>query len=137
MNWLFHEPPRDPNLRKVLREIEARSPLGENDALRQKILAAARPTFTRPRSPAPRWWDWISKWMPVAVPVGLAASLAAGLLVPAGGEITTRAGYNADVSADSTLVVAAFSEGSFGGQLAVHLVAPESGDWLFEQAVTQ
>jgi hypothetical protein len=137
MNWLFREPPHDPNLRKALREAEAGSPRGENDALRRRILAAARPTLTRLQSPAPRWWDWISRWMPVALPVGLAASLAAGLLLPAGGEITTLAGYNADVSADSTLVVAAFSEGSFGGQLAAHLVAPESGDWLFEQAVTQ
>jgi hypothetical protein len=74
--------------------------------------------------------------MPVALPVGLAASLAAGLLLPAGGEITTPAGYSADAGADSTLVIAAFSEASAGGQLAARLVAPE-GEWLFQEAVSR
>jgi hypothetical protein len=136
MNWVFHEPPHDRKLGAALRQIETAVPLGDSEALRQRIGAAARPKLAELRSPAPRWWEWISRWMPIAVPVGLAASLAAGLLVPASGEITL-AGYTADAGADSTLVIAAFSEMGVGGQLAGHLVAPESGDWLFEQALSQ
>jgi hypothetical protein len=75
--------------------------------------------------------------MPVAVPVGLAASLVAGVLLPRSGDITSLEAYPADAGSDSTLVLAAFSEPTSGGQLAAHLVAPESGDWLFEQALTQ
>ena len=137
MSWLFREPPHDPKLGAALRRIETTVPLGDSEPLRQRIGAAARPKLAELRSPAPRWWELISRWMPVAVPVGLAASLAAGLLVPASGEITTLAGYAADAGADSTLVIAAFSEVGIGGQLAAHLVAPESGDWLFEQALGQ
>jgi hypothetical protein len=137
MRWLFREPPHDPKLGAALRRIETAVPLGDGEPLRQRIGGAARPKLAELRSPAPRWWELISRWMPVAVPVGLAASLAAGLLVPASGEITALAGYTADAGADSTLVIAAFSEVGIGGQLAAHLVAPESGDWLFEQALSQ
>jgi hypothetical protein len=38
--------------------------------------------------------------------------------------------------ADSALVTAAFSD-QLGGELAVGLIAPESEEWLLEQAVTQ
>jgi hypothetical protein len=137
MSWLFREPPHDRKLGAALRQIEAAVPLGDSEPLRQRIGAAARPKLAELRSPAPRWWEWISRWMPVAVPVGLAASLAAGMLLPASGEITTLSGYTADAGADSTLMIAAFSEAGVGGQLAAHLVAPETGDWLFEQALSQ
>jgi hypothetical protein len=75
--------------------------------------------------------------MPVALPVGLAASLAAGLLLPDAEEVTSSSSYSMEVGADSTLVIAAFSEGSAAGEWAAHLLAPEGGDWLLEQAVSQ
>ena len=136
MSWLIREPQHDPQLAAALRQMEGHSPLPDAEPLRQRIMADARPRLSAFRSVPPRWWEWISRWMPMAVPVGLAASLAAALLVPAGGEITTPR-YTADAGADSTLMIAAFSEGSAGGQLTAHLVAPESGDWLLEQAVIQ
>lgn len=136
MNWLFREPPRDPRLAEALRRLEADSPAGDPTLLQRRILAAARPGLSGLRSSNPRWWEWISRWMPVAVPVGLAAALAAGFLVPGTNKVV-GSGYAADVGSDSTLVIAAFSEGSSGSQLDAYLMAPESGDWLFEQAVSQ
>jgi hypothetical protein len=75
--------------------------------------------------------------MPVAVPVGLAVSLAVSLLLPSTGDLVNVTSSGGDAGADSTLVIAAFSEASAGGELAAHLVAPAGSDWLFEQAVTQ
>jgi anti-sigma factor RsiW len=136
MSWLFQEPSRDPKLAAALRQLDDGSPR-DSEPLRQRILAAARPRLGELRSPTPRWWEWISPWLPVALPMGLAASLAAGLLVPAGTEISSDSSSAVEVGTDSTLVIAAFSEGSVRSQWAAHLVAPESGDWLFEQAITQ
>jgi hypothetical protein len=137
MSWLFREPSHDPALAAALRGLEAESPGGDTDGLRRRIVSAAAPKLRQLRSPAPRWWEWISRWMPVALPVGLAVSLAAGLLLPSAGDLVNVASSSADAGADSTLVIAAFSEASAGGELAAHLVAPASGDWLFEQAVSQ
>jgi hypothetical protein len=137
MSWLFREPPRDPALAAALRGLEAEPSNSDADVLRRRIVSAAAPTLRQLRSPAPRWWEWISQWMPVALPVGLAVSLAAGLLLPSGGDLVNVASSSTDAGADSTLVIAAFSEASTGGELAAHLVAPASGDWLFEQAVSQ
>jgi hypothetical protein len=137
MSALFGEPGRDPKLRAALRRIESASPVGDVEALHRRILAAARPKLAELGASAPRWWEWVSGWMRVAVPVGLAASLAAGLLVRGSNDITGAAASTSDLSPDSTLVLAAWSEPAAGGQLASHLIAPESNDWLLEQAVTR
>ena len=136
MNWLFREPQRDRRLGEALRQLEPHS--GRDDAkLRERIVDAALPQLAGLRSSSPRWWEWISRWVPVAVPVGLAASLAAALLVPEAQEISVAQTYAAEAAADSTLVLAAFSEEQAGTQIAAHLVAPEPGDWLLEEAVSQ
>lgn len=134
MSWLFGEPPRDPELGAALRNRETAT--RENlEPLRQRIIAAARPRLVGIRSPSPRWWEWISRWKPVAVPVGLAATLAAGLLVPAATDLTTLT--NTEVASDSTLVTAAFAESPAGAELAASLIAPGTADWLWQQAVAQ
>ena len=136
MKWLFQEPRRDPKLGDALRRLER--PSRQDDAeLRQRIVAAATPQLSGLRSPGRHWWEWVTRWMPVAIPLGLAASLAAGLILPAVEEVSPTTDYAVETSADSTLLAAAYSEESDAGQLAAHLVAPESGDWLFEQAVAQ
>ena len=137
MSRLYGEPRRDPELGAALRRIESASPMDDGEELRHRILSAARPRLLGLGTRAPHWWEWISGWMRVAVPVGLAASLAAGLFLPRSGEIATLASYTAEAGADSTLVLAAFSEPSAGGRLAAHLIAPESKDWLLEQALSQ
>lgn len=136
MKWLFREPPHDPRLSAALRQLE-RGSRREGAELRQRILTAAMPQLSAMRSSQARWWEWISRWMPVAVPLGLAASLLAGLILPETEEITPTSSYSAELVADSTLLAAAYSEGSGASQLAAHLVAPGEADWLLEEAVTQ
>lgn len=137
MSWLFREPGHDPELTAALSRLDAQPDPNRAEPLRQRIMAGARPRLAELRAPTPHWWEWISRWMPVAVPVGLAASLAVGVLLPRSGEVANFAAYTADAGADSTLVLAAFSERSAAGQLAIHLIAPEDNDWLLEQAVIQ
>jgi hypothetical protein len=136
MNWLFQEPRRDPELGDALRMLD-RPSLQDDADLRQRIVAAATPHLSALRSPGRHWWEWVTRWMPVAIPLGLAASLAAGLILPADEGVSPSTDYATETSADSTLLAAAYSEDSDAGQLAAHVVAPESGDWLFEQAVAQ
>ena len=134
MNWLFQEPPRDPKLGDALRKLER--PSRQDDAdLRQRIVTAATPHLSALRSPGRHWWEWVTRWMPVAIPLGLAASLAAALILPVDEEASPSTDYATETSADSTLLAAAYSEEPDAGELAAHVVAPESGDWLFEQAV--
>jgi hypothetical protein len=134
MNWLFREPQRNPRLGEALRQVERQSEL-DDAGLRQRIVDAAVPRLAVLRWSSPRWWEWISRWMPVAVPLGLAASLAAALLVPQAEDNLTAQTYTAEAAADSTLVLAAYSEEPGDMQIAAHLVAPEPGDWLLEEAV--
>jgi hypothetical protein len=136
MKWLFRDPAPDPRLGAAMRQVERRSRRDDTE-LRERILAAATPQLSALRSRQPRWWEWISRWMPVAVPLGLAALLIAGLILPKTEELTPRSSYSAEFVADSTLLSAAYSEGAGGSQLAAHLVAPGEGDWLLEEAVTQ
>jgi len=136
MRWLFREPERDRRLGEALRQLETSS-TRDDAQLRQQIMDAAAGRLTTLRSASPVWWEWISRWVPVALPVGLAASLAAVILVPQAEDISLTTGYTAEVAADSTLVAAAFSESPDGTQLASHLVAPEPGDWLLEEAVSR
>jgi hypothetical protein len=138
MNWVFREPQRDPNLGAALRQLEREGlPADDSTALQRRISAAAVPRLARLRSASPRWWEWISRWIPVAVPLGVSASLAAGLLATGVEDASSNNGYAVEVGADSTLVIAAFSEAGAGGEWAAHFVTPENGDWLLEQAVTQ
>jgi hypothetical protein len=138
MKWLFHEPERDPKLGAALRQLERESAVADDSThLQRRISAAAVPRLAQLRSPAPHWWDWITRWVPVAVPVGLAASLAAGLLVTGVQDASSNTDYAVEGGADSTLVIAAFSEAGARAEWAAHFVTPEAGDWLLEQAVTR
>jgi hypothetical protein len=137
MSGLFRDPERDPDLGSALRRVEATRGVGDLEALRRRIVAAARPKLAQLGAPALRWWEWISTWTRVAVPVGLAASLAAGLLVQGSGAAAALSSYSTDLGSDSTLVLAAFSEPASASRLTAHLIAPEGNDWLLEQAVNQ
>jgi hypothetical protein len=100
-------------------------------------MARARPRLAELDLPAARWWEWLSRSVRIAVPVGLAASIAAGLLLPPTSEMAGFRSYTVETGADSSLMVAAFSEPSARGQLAAHLIAPEGSEWLLEQALTR
>jgi hypothetical protein len=138
MKRLLGEPDRDAELAAALRRADPMpDPAGEED-LRRSIMARARPRLADLQLPTGQWWDWLSGWVRIALPVGLAASLAAGLLLPHSVEtVNLVASSTAEGGADSTLIVAAFSEPYARGQLTAHLIAPESNDWLLEQVLTQ
>jgi anti-sigma factor RsiW len=137
MSRLLGEPERDPRLGDMLRRLETASEPGAAEELRRRIMAAARPRLGELRVPSPRWWELISGWTRLAVPVGLAASLAAGMLVRSSVTAAGIGSYATDLGSDSTLVLSAFSEPASGGQFAAQLMAPEGDDWLLEQAVTR
>src|SRR4029453_16900954 len=101
MKWLFQEPRRDPKLGDALRRLE-RPTRQDHADLRQRIVAAAAPQLIGLRSPGRHWWEWVTRWMPVAIPLGLAASLAAGLILPAVEEVSPTTDYAVETSADST-----------------------------------
>ena len=140
MKWFLGKPSRDSHLGEALRRLE---PAPRNDeALRRRIVLAAQTRLAElsalaARSQNPRWWEWLDRWIPVAVPVGLAASVAAALLLPAGNDSTLATNTPVEVVAESTLVAAAYSEELGAEQVAAGLIAPQGGEWLFEEAVIQ
>jgi hypothetical protein len=137
MNWLFREPGPDTKLAAALRQMDAAPDTARGEDLRRRIMARVRPKLAERDVPIARWWEWLSSWFRIAVPVGLAASLAAAVILPRSGEMASLGSSTAEAGADSTLIVAAFSEPSAGGQLAAHLITPESNDWLLEQALSR
>jgi hypothetical protein len=137
MKWLLGEPDRDPELAAALRQADPEPDPARGEELRRRIMARARPRLAELPLPTGHWWDWLSGWVRIALPVGIAASLAAGLLLPHNVETDSLGSTTAEAGADSTLIAAAFSEPSTRGQVAAHLIAPESNDWLFEQVLTQ
>jgi hypothetical protein len=136
MKWLFQEPPRDRRLSEALRNQQTASHIPDAE-LHRRIVAAAQPRLKQLRTAGPCWWEWITRWMPVAVPIGLAASLAGALLLPGSVDLMTETSSTAEAGADSTLVIAAFSEAGTGSELAAHLVAQSTNEWLFEEAVSR
>jgi hypothetical protein len=86
---------------------------------------------------APRWWEWISAWIPLAVPIGVTACLAAALLLRGTGELAGAGEYGAETAADSAMVLATFSDASFGSQVTAQLIAPQGEDWLLSEALVR
>jgi hypothetical protein len=136
MKWLFQEPPPDPRLGEALRNQQTASRIPDAE-LHQRIVAAAQPRLQQLRTSGPCWWEWITRWIPVAVPIGLAASLAGALFLPGRVDLINATSSTAEAGADSTLVIAAFSEAGTSSELAAHLVAPATNEWLFEEAVSR
>lgn len=135
---IFSEPARDPKLADALRRIdESQASEEELERLRLRILEAARPALAGFRAPGRPWWEWISGWVRVAVPVGVAASLVLAFVVPGTADLAAGDTTAVVAGADSTIVLAAFSEPGTGNQLTAHLIAPETSDWLLAQALDQ
>lgn len=130
MKRWYREPARDPELSAALGRIEETPLETENDMLRGRIVAAARSRLASLAIPDPHWWELVSARARVMVPVGLAAALAAALLMPGSGEMSVSEPYALVSGSDSTLVLAAFS-----GDAGSHLIAPAGHDWLLEQAI--
>ena len=137
MNWLFPEPERDPELAAVLRRIEPAPDRSGEEVLRRRILQAARGKSLQVNTGAPRWWEWISAWIPVAVPIGVTACLAAALVLRGTGALAGANESSAETAADSALVLATFSDAGFGSQVTAQLIAPEGDEWLLSEVLVR
>jgi hypothetical protein len=134
MSRFFGEPPRDPELAEALRQMEAASPPGNDEVLRRRIVAAARPRLAALPASSRQWWEWISGSVRVAIPVAVAACVAAALLVSRSSDYVGTEISSTVAGADSTLVLAAFSAPA-AGDLTSHLIVPTGDDWLLSQAL--
>jgi hypothetical protein len=131
---LNHELERDPRLTAALRHLEERISPAEADRLRAAIVAAARPALMAIRERNTPWWEWTSRWRRVVVPAGLAASLAAGVLVARSD--LGRAGL-ADATATSVhaMVLSAATMATGAELVTSELVLPLSRDGLMGSAI--
>jgi hypothetical protein len=78
MTRLFQDPERDPRLAESLRRLDPAPVAADEAALVRRIMAAAQPALGELRHPARPWWEWLAGWSRLAVPAGVAVSLAAG-----------------------------------------------------------
>ncbi len=126
---LFGEPKRDPRIGDALRRRQPALAGVSDDELSARIVHAAKPELAK-RTRGRAWWEWTAAWGRVAVPVGLAASLAAGAFL-------IRGTATADVGADteSSVVLGALTGDEGGLQLGDQLVAQANDSWLLTQAM--
>jgi hypothetical protein len=145
----FQDPARDPRLGEALRRTERPlSPEGD-DALRARVVWEARGRLAARRL-APRarpWWSWMAGWSRVALPMGLAASVAAGALVlgtPVDGGGDTQAGVElalGDALASTDTVALSYvllTGADADGEVRVvdHVLGTGAGDWLLGDPTT-
>jgi hypothetical protein len=134
---MFDDPERDSRLADALRGTPTPSSSLGDDQLRSRIMAAARVRVAQLRSRQRPWWEWTAAWARVAVPVGLAASLAAGVLLvqnPTSIEIVSVA---ADTVTASGVILSAAAGTTGSPQVGDELVAQASDDWLLTQVMSR
>jgi hypothetical protein len=134
------EPERDLRLAAALRLTESRlSELGA-ERLRARIAAAAAPKLAELRSAQQPWWEWAARWGRVAAPIGLAACLAAGLLIARteASELTGGAlEVDSTLAAERSVVLTAAATGASHEQVANQFVIPASQDALLGAAMSR
>jgi hypothetical protein len=127
---LFGKPGRDPRIGEALRRRGLVTPKVGDDELRARIMRAARPELAR-MAQGRSWWEWTAAWSRVAVPVGLAASLAAGMLLARTGTGTTSG------DTESSVMLSAAAGTGGGAELGDQFVAQPNDSWLLTQALGQ
>ncbi len=131
---MFDDPERDPRLAQALRGAPAPDTSLDDDRLRGRIMAAARPRLAQLRARQRPWWEWTAAWARVAVPVGLAASLAAGvLLIGSPTPVESVSSVAADTVTASGVILGAAAGATGSPQVGDALVAQASDDWLLTQ----
>jgi anti-sigma factor RsiW len=135
---MFDDPERDPRLADALRGMPTPSASLGDDQVHSRIMAVARPRLAQLRTRQRPWWEWTASWARVAVPVGLAASLAAGVLLV---QSTTSVGSITGVATDTVTasgVILSAAAGTTGSpQVGDELVAQASDDWLLTQVMSR
>jgi hypothetical protein len=127
---LFGEPKRDRVLGEALGWREPVESRLADDELRTRIVHAARPELAR-LARGRFWWEWTAAWGRVAVPVGLAASLAAGALLARVSATTTSA------ATESSVMLSAAAGSSGAADLGDQLVDQATDSWLLSRALGQ
>jgi anti-sigma factor RsiW len=134
---MFDDPERDPRLAETLRGMPTPRASGD-DQLHSRIMAAARPRLAQLRARQRPWWEWTAAWARVAVPVGLAASLAAGvLLLQSTATVQSISSVAADTVTASGVILSAASGITGSPQVGDELVAQASDDWLLSQVMSR
>jgi hypothetical protein len=132
--FLYRGPNRDPRLTAALRHLEEPISQAEADRLRAAILAAAKPTLLAIRERNTPWWEWASRWRRVVVPLGVAASLAAGVLV-ARSDLGRAVLADAAAASDHAMVLSAATMATGAELVTSELVLPMSRDALMGSAI--
>jgi hypothetical protein len=128
---LFGEPRPDSRLGEALRRGEPSRSTVSDDELRSRIVRAARRELGRLRRPSRSWWEWTAAWARVAMPVGLAASLAAGALLLR----STDPSASAWGATESSVMLGAGAGAVTGSEVGDQLLAEASDGWLLTQAL--
>jgi hypothetical protein len=134
---MFNHPEHDPRLGAALRGTPARSTPLDDEALHGRIMSAARPRLAQLRARQRAWWEWTAAWARVAVPVGLAASLAAGVLLVRSPATVESTSFASDTVTASGLILSAAAGTTGSPQVADELVAQPSDDWLLDQVMSR
>lgn len=124
---IHREPERDPRIAGVLRSLDTDGPDGD-ELLVGRIVQAARPRLAAMRRAPRPWWEWTASWARIAVPVGVAASLAAGVLLG-------RADLGGDTALTESALVLGLEDGSGGTALAAELLPLPTDEWLLTEAL--
>jgi anti-sigma factor RsiW len=133
---IFTDPERDQRLADALKlRRETQSPLTD-DGLHGRIVRAARPALARRRQMPQPWWAWMAGWARVAVPVGLAASLAAGGLLVREADVVGTAAAESETPSESGVILAAATATPGDDSVADDLIAGNV-EWLLTEAMSE
>lgn len=129
------EPERDPLLADALRLADAGRSDADLERLRRRVMAVAQGPLADLAAARKPWWAWAAGWGRVAVPIGLAASLAAGaILARSNLSGLTRA---AEVESESSAVLREVALASGADLVTSQLALPSSRDALLDAAITR
>lgn len=129
------DPPRDALLAEALRRLDAVAP-AELERIRRSIARAAAPRLAALRTRT--WWEWTASWAGAAIPLALAAGIAA--LAFALRADTTTPQLAPEVTTASTATyspafISVIGERGARSQVTDAVVGPASHDWLVAQVV--
>ena len=128
---------RDPALIAALRQTERELSDAAAERLAARITAAAAPHLQALRTRRRAWWEWAAGWRRVATPIGLAAALAAAVLI-ARTDVNGNTGQTDSTAvAERTAVLTAATTGSGRDQVVNQFVMPATQDALLGAAMTR
>lgn len=132
---------RDAEIGRALRAVEAAAHDGsDDDVLAARIVQAARPRLAELRRGSRPWWEWTAGWARIAVPVGIAASVIAGVLALTNDVDPALASDRAEAvvvldSLAERAVVLGFGAPPEEGEPAGELIAQATDAWLLAEVL--